>query len=158
MSYLPGRYFSERDISFINGINDELLGDVIQTVATIFKICPESTKVNMYGESDQKAGKQYFPGIEVVCLVEREDISTEPSDFGPTRSQDSIFRFMEKDLQAVNLFPQNGDLIHFNDRYYMCDNIVQEQLLGGIPQKSFSIIVHGHYTSLSSIDLVERHT
>ena len=153
---LPGRYFSERDISFINGINEELLGDVIQTEVTLFKICPESTRVNLYGESDQKAGKQYFPGIEFVCLVDRADISTDADDFGTTRKQNVVFKFMERDLQAKNLFPQPGDLVHFNDRYHQIDDVVQEQLLGGIPIKSLSIIVNTHYTSLSQIDLVQR--
>ena len=153
---LPGRYFSERDISFINGINDELLGDVIQTEVTLFKMCAESTKTNMYGESDQKSGKQYFPGIQLVCLVDRADITTDADDFGPTRKQNVVFKFMEKDLQALNFFPQTGDLVHFNDRYHEIDDVVQEQLLGGIPIKSLSIIVNTHYTSLSHIDLVER--
>jgi len=153
---LPGRYFSERDISFINGINDELLGDIIQVQIVFFKMCADATKINMYGESDPKAGKQYYPGIDLVCLAERADIDTTTDDFGPERSQNSVFKFMEKDLQALNFFPQTGDLIHFNDRYYECDNIVQEEFLGGIPEKSFSIIVHTHYTSLSKIDLVSR--
>ena len=153
---LPGRYFSERDISFINGINDELLGDIIQVETTLFKMCADNTPINLYGESSPKAGKQYYPGIKLVCLVERDDINSDVDDFGPTRSQNSVFKYMEKDLEKMNFFPQVGDLIHFNDRYYECDNIVQENFLGGIPEKSFSIICHTHYTSLANIDLVER--
>lgn len=153
---LPGRYFSERDISFINGINDELLGDVIQTEVTVFKMCAEATKTNIYGESSPKTGKQYFPGIDVICLVDRADITTDADDFGPDRKQNVAFKFMEKDLQKINFFPQTGDIVHFNDRYHEIDDVVQEQFLGGIPDKSLSIIVNTHYTSLSKIDLVER--
>jgi len=153
---LPGRYFSERDISFINGINDELLGDVIQTEVTLFKMYADATKTNIYGESDPKAGKQYFPGINVVCLVDRADITNDADDFGPERKQNVAFKFMEKDLQALNFFPQTGDVVYFNDRYHEIDDVVQEQFLGGIPVKSLSIIINTHYTSLSKIDLVER--
>lgn len=153
---LPGRYFSERDISFINGINDELLGDVIQTEVQIFKICPEQTVVNIYGESRPSSGKMYFPAVDVVCLVDRADITTDADDFGPDRKQNVAFKFIEKDLQALNLFPQTGDLIFFNDRYHEVGDIVQEQFLGGQPDKSFSIIVNTNYTSLSKVDLVER--
>jgi len=153
---LPGRYFSERDISFINGINDELLGDVIQTEITLFKMCADATKTNIYGESSPESGKQYFPGVEVICLVDRADITTDADDFGPDRKQNVAFKFMEKDLQSRNFFPQTGDLVHFNDRYHEIDDVVQEQFLGGQPVKSFSIIVNTHYTSLSKIDLVER--
>ena len=153
---LPGRYFSQRDISFINGINDELLGDVIQTSVICFKMCADSTQTNIYGESSPKTGKQYFPGVQFVCLVDRADITTDADDFGPDRKQNVAFKFMEKDLQIVHFFPQTGDLVQFNDRFHEIDDVVQEQLLGGIPIKSLSVIVNTHYTSLSKIDLVER--
>jgi len=155
---LPGRYFSERDISFINGINDELLGDVIQTEVTIFKMCADVTQTNIYGESKSTQGKQYYPGIDIVCLVDRADITTDAEDFGPDRKQNVAFKFMEKDLQALNFFPQTGDIVLFNERYHEIDDIVQEQFMGGIPDKSLSIIVNTHYTRLSKVDMVIRQT
>lgn len=153
---LPGRYFSERDISFINGINDELLGDVIQTEVTLFKMAADVTKQNIYGESSPKTGKQYFPGIQLVCLVDRADMVTDADDFGPDRKQNVAFKFMEKDLQKLDFFPQTGDLVLFNEMYHEIDDVVQQQLMGGQPIKSLSIIVNTHYTSLSKVDLVER--
>jgi hypothetical protein len=153
---MSGRYFSERDINFINSINDELLGDVIQTEVAIFKLCPDQTVINIYGESKPSGGKMYFPAIDIVCLVDRADISTDADDFGPERKQNVVFKFMEKDLQVINFFPQTGDLVFFNDRYHEIDDVVQEQFLGGQPDKSLSIIVNTHYTSISKVDLVER--
>lgn len=153
---LLGRYFSELDIQFINGINNELLGDVIQTEVTIFKANAQNTKTNIYGESDPNVGKTYYPGINIVCIVDRADITTDADDFGTDRKQNVVFKFMEKDLQAINFFPQTGDLVHFNDRYHEIDDVVQESFLGGIPEKSFAIIVNTHYTRLSKIDLVSR--
>lgn len=153
---LPGRYFSTRDIGFINGINEELLGDVIQTEVTIFKANMQVTTPNIYGESKSSVGKTYYPGIDIVCLIDRADITTDAEDFGPDRKQNVAFKFMEADLEGLNLFPQTGDLVLFNDRYHEIDDVVQEQLLGGIADKSFSIIVNTHYTRLSSVDVVER--
>ena len=155
---LPGRYFSERDISFINGINDELLGDVIQTEVTIFKANAQTTTTNIYGESKATVGKTYYPGIDIVCLVDRADITTDAEDFGPDRKQNVAFKFMEKDLQTINFFPQTGDLVLFNERYHEIDDVVQEQFMGGQPDKSLSIIVNTHYTRLSKVDVVERQT
>ena len=152
-----GRYFSEKDISFINLINDELLGDVIQQVVTLHRPCADVSTTNIYGEVRASVGMTYFPGIDIICLVERADIDTPIDDFGPTRSQNVVFKFMEKDLEKVNFFPQSGDLIFFNSRYYAADNIIQgEQLLGGQPDKSFAVIVHCHYTKLSAINFVKR--
>ena len=59
-------------------------------------------------------------------------------------------------LKQFNLFPEVGDLILFNERYHECDNVVQEQFLGGIDDKSHSIVVHTNYTRLSKISLVQR--
>jgi len=50
MASLRGRYFSARDINFINSINAELMGDIIETLVTVFKIAASETKVNLYGE------------------------------------------------------------------------------------------------------------
>ena len=156
MAFLPGRYFSERDIGFINGINDELLGDVIQTEVTIFKANADNTSTNIYGESKPSVGKTYYAGIQIICLVDKADMVTDADDFGPERKQNIAFKFMEKDLQNVDFFPQTGDLVLFNEMYFEMDEIVQQQFLGGIPEKSFSVIVNTHYTSLSKVDLVER--
>lgn len=155
---LKGKYFSERDVEFITSISDELLGDVIQTEVTIFKMCADMTNTNIYGESKASVGKQYYPGIEVVALIDRAEIATDADDFGPDRKQNVVFKFLEKDLQNIDFFPQTGDLVLFNERYHEMDDIAQEQFLGGISDKSFSIIVNTHYTRLSKIDLVQRQT
>jgi len=62
MASLRGRYFSARDINFINSINAELMGDIIETLVTVFKIAASETKVNLYGESAPSEGKTFYPG------------------------------------------------------------------------------------------------
>jgi hypothetical protein len=151
-----GRYFSDRDMSFINGINNELLGDIIQTEVTIFKFSAENTQTNIYGESKPSIGKTFYPGIDILAYIDRSEIANDADDFGPDRKQNVVFKFMEKDLQAINLFPSSGDLIFFNERYHEIDDVVQEQFLGGQPDNSFSIIINCHYTRLSKVDVVER--
>lgn len=153
---LLGRYFSERDLNIINSFNAELMGDIIQTLVTIHKICPDQTRINIYGETSPQTGNVYYPGIEITAIINRADIETNYDDFGPDREQSVIFAFREKMLKQFNLFPEVGDLILFNERYHECDNVVQEQFLGGIDDKSHSIICHTNYTRLSKISLVER--
>lgn len=153
---LKGRWFSERDINFINSINAELLGDMIQTEVTLFKTAADQTTANIYGESKSSVGKQFYPGIEITALIDRAEIATEADDFGPDRKQNVVFKFREKMLKEINFFPQTGDLVLFNERYHEVDAIVQEQFLGGIDDKSFSIIVNTHYTRLSKVDVIQR--
>lgn len=153
---LKGRWFSERDINFINSVNGELMGDIIQTEVTLFKLVADQTTTNIYGESKSSVGKQYYPGVEITALIDRAQIVTEADDFGTDRKQNVAFKFREKMLKLVNFFPQNGDLVLFNERYHEIDDIAQEQFLGGVDDKSHSIIVNTHYARLSKIDLVQR--
>ena len=153
---LHGKWFSQRDMRFIHSINAELMGDVIQTDVILFKICPGATPTNVYGESDPATGKMYYPGISATCAIDKDEIRAEYSEHGIDKEQPVEFRFREKLLQELNFYPQEGDLIYFNERYYECDNVIQDQFPGGAPSKSLSIIVRTHYTRLSRIGLVER--
>jgi hypothetical protein len=151
---LLGRWMSERDLKLINSISAELMGDVLQTEVILYKLCPDATKTNIYGEGAE--GKTFYSGIEMTALIERADIGTEQDDFGPNRKQDVVFKFREKNMRLVNFFPEVGDIVLFNERYHEIDNVVQEQFLGGIPEKSFSLIVNTHYSRLSKLNVVER--
>lgn len=157
--YLPGRYFSRRDINFISSINSELLGDIIENVIQLFKISPTETNTNIYGETVAEIGKTYYPATDLTALIQLEDITSETNDgFGIDRSQNIVFKFFERDCISTNVFPEIGDIILFNERYYEIDNVVQEQFLGGQPDKSLSIICHTHYTKLSNLNIIERQT
>lgn len=153
---LLGRYMSERDMKLIRSINAELLNDVLQTQVVLYKMVPEATIVNIYGESTPESGKVFYAGIEMTAMIERADISTEQNDFGPDRKQDVVFKFLQRQLELANFFPEVGDIIEFNARYHEINNVVQEQFLGGIPEKSFSIICNTQYSRLSKLNLVER--
>jgi hypothetical protein len=153
---LRGRFFSTRDMRLIHSFNHELMDDIVQAMVSIFKVNAEQTKTNIYGEVDQKQGVMFFPGVDVTCRIKKDLITTKADDFGPDRSQNINYVFLEKDLRTINLFPETGDVILFNERYYEIDNVVQEQFLGDIEDKSFSIICHTHYSRLSKLSIVTR--
>jgi hypothetical protein len=153
---LRGRYFSQRDLNLVNSLNAELMGDIVEVLIQVFKISPTETKTNIYGETAAETGKWYMPAIQISSLVERADMTAEYDDFGPSRNQDYVFKMREKMLKQVNFYPEIGDIVLFNDRYYEIDNVVQEQLLGGQPDKSHSIICNGHYTKITSLNVLER--
>lgn len=150
-----GRYFSARDMKVISSFNAELMGDWIQTQIFIFKICPQETKVNIYGETGTE-GKMFWPGVEITSLIDRADIDTSYDEFGPDRNQSVVFKMREDMMKLINIYPEVGDVIKFNERFHEIDNVVQEQFLGGQAEKSFSIIVNTHYTRLSNVNIVER--
>ena len=153
---LFGRYFSQRDINLVNQFNAELLRDIIETLVVLFKIAPNETNTNIYGETVAAEGKSFYPGVELSTLIDRGYISTDDEGFGPDRDQTVVFKFRELSLKDASFYPEVGDLILFNDRYHEIDNVVQEQFLGGQSNKSHSIICNSHYTKLSKINLVNR--
>lgn len=153
---LKGRYFSQRDLNLVAQFNSELMGDIVEVLVQIFKIAPNETKTNIYGETSAETGKWYLPAIQISSLIERADMAAEYDDFGPNRTQDYVFKMREKMLQQLSFYPEIGDVILFNDRYYEIDNVIQEQLLGGQPDKSHSIICNAHYTKYTSLNVLER--
>lgn len=152
---MRGRYFSERDLRLVGSLNAELMGNIIENIIQIFKISPTDTKSNIYGEASAETGKWYLPGIQISSIIERADMSAEYDDFGPSRSQNYTFRLREKMCIQLNFYPEIGDIISFNDRYYEISNTTQEQLLGGQPDKSHSIICYGNYARLSSLNIIK---
>jgi hypothetical protein len=156
MTRLKGRYFSARDLNLVNSFNAELMGDIVENLVEIFKIAPQETITNIYGETSAVSGKFYEPGILISCLVERPDMTAEYDDFGPNRQQNHVFKLRERACIEVNFYPEMGDVVFWNDRYYEVDNVVQEQLLGGQAEKSHSIIMNTHYTKYTSLNILPR--
>ena len=150
---LKGRYFSSRDMRFAGSINAELMGDIVEDLVDIFKVSPFETTTNLYGEADVNIGKIYLPAIRISVLVDRPEMTADADDFGPDRNQSHVFKFREKMCKQLNFYPSLGDIVSWNDRYYELDNVIQEQLLGGQTEKSWSIICTGHYTRLSKLNI-----
>lgn len=155
--YYPGRYYSRRDLGFFGTINAEFVGIITECVVQLFKIAVSKTDTNVYGESETGNGKVYYNPVDMTALIQREDISADNTEgFGVDRNQSVVFKFRERDCIVKNFFPEIGDLVFYNDRFYEMDNVIQEQLLGGHPSKSWSFICNTHYTRLSKINTVER--
>lgn len=151
-----GKYFSNRDLKLINSIVNELYDDVVEVVVSLFKIASE-TKANIYGEVEQSSGKLYYSPVEVSCGIDISEISSDTDEgFGVNRMQIHSFKFFEPEMRRMNFYPEHGDLILYNEKYFEITNIVRDQVLGGQPDKSHSIICQGVYVSISNIQLIPR--
>jgi len=148
-----GRYFSRRDVRFMNSLNGELLGDIIEQVVVIFKINAQETQANVYGEAIDKI---YFPGVETGCLVETDPESTIYEGFGPDVKKGTIFKFHQKLCELKNIYPQVGDIVEWENAYFEISNVIENQFLGGQPEKNYSLVCNAHLTRQSRINLTER--
>lgn len=147
----PGRYFSDRDRLFISSINAEFMGDIVEQTVNIFKISPEYSKTNIYGESVQKF---YYPGVNTVCLVDTEPQSTEYDVFGPNTRLGTIFAWNIESLKQKNIIPEVGDIVEWFNSYFEISNVVDNRFLNGQFQKRFSFVCNAHLSKLSSLNLI----
>ncbi len=148
-----GRYYSRRDVRFMNSINGELMADIIEQLVVIYKINPHETSANLYGESVEKS---YFQGVQTTCLVETDPESTLYEGFGPDVKKGTLFRFHQKLCEMKDVYPQVGDIVLWENAYFEISNIVENQYLGGQPEKNYSLISNAHMTRISKLNIVER--
>lgn len=148
-----GRYYSKRDVRFMNSLNGELLGDIIEQLIVLYQVDPYETQENIYGES---MDKRYYPGIETSCLVESDPQSTSYEGFGPDVKKGTIFRFHQKLCEIKEFYPEVGDIVFWENAYFEIDAIVENQFLGGQPEKNYSLLANAHMSRLSRLNIVER--
>ena len=137
----------------MNSLNGELLSDIIEQVVVIFKINAQETQPNVYGEAIDKI---YFPGVETGCLVETDPESTIYEGFGPDVKKGTIFKFHQKLCELKNIYPQVGDIVEWENAYFEISNVIENQFLGGQPEKNYSLVCNAHLTRQSRINLTER--
>ena len=148
-----GRYFTRRDVRFMNSLNGELLTDIIEQLVIIYKIDASQTTANVYGESMDKI---YYPGVETGCLVESDPQSTLYEGFGPDVKKGTLFRFHQKLCEIKEIYPEIGDIIAWENAYFEISNVVENQFLGGQPEKNYSLICNAHMSRKSSLNIVDR--
>jgi hypothetical protein len=148
-----GRYFTRRDVRFMNSLNGELLGDIIEQLVVIYKINPNKTQSTIYGESMDKI---YYPGVETSCLVESDPQTTNYEGFGPDVKKGTVFRFHQKLCEIKKMYPEIGDIVFWENTYFEIENIVENQFLGGQPEKNYSLLCNAHLSRKSKLNILPR--
>lgn len=122
-------YSSIRDTNLIKGLNRELMGNIITQQCSFYKFKLKETKVNIYGEA---SGEKYYDGpILLNCLIDRETPAFSETDIGSDFNWNIEFRFLRDDLVDINLIPEVGDIILYNERYFEIDTLSQNQFFMG---------------------------
>lgn len=158
-------FTSERDISFFRHINKELLNNIIQQEVDFYKLNLYETKSNIYGEAPKI--KTYYNPVRLSCLITREDINNETSNFGVDTKQLITFGFLRDGiLDEKNLVPEIGDLVNWNEQYFEVDSININQFISGksdLTNKdvgsgfgaSWSYLCKTHLTRVEKLNLVD---
>ena len=138
-----------RDISLIRSMNRELINDIIQTEVAYYKLALHQTTSNIYGESTKKS---YYEPLRLSCLIDKSDQEWSSDDFGPDIKQIYQYKFLKADLININLVPEVGDLILFNNDFWEVDTFIENQyFVGKRPEYAISTDTQDFGTSLSIV-------
>jgi hypothetical protein len=154
------RYYGAKDLATIEKFNRELLGEpniddcgIIDQFVILYRTSVYETDTNMYGEASD--GKVYKRPVKLPCVVDAGDFDFNYSDFGPDNKQDVSFAFQRAYLVEVDLKPEIGDIMKWNDGYFEVDKFNENQLIGGNFDNSHSIVVSAHLTRMPTTNLEE---
>jgi hypothetical protein len=142
-------YGGSRDISLFRHINKELINNIIEQQVGYYKIALDKTISNLYGESSNKT---YNDPILVNCLIERTAQEWIETDFGTNVSRIITVRFLRDILVDIQLIPEVGDVVLWQENYYEINALVENQLIvGKDPSYSYSDNNNDFGSSLSII-------
>lgn len=138
-----------RDISLFRSMNRELINDIIQTEIAYYKLALHQTISNIYGESNKKS---YYEPLRLACLIDKSDQEWSSDDFGPEIKQIYQYKFLKADLETINLVPEVGDLVLYNNDFWEVDTFIENQYFAGKkPEYAISTDTQNFGTSLSII-------
>ena len=117
-----------RDISLFRHINKELINNIIQQSVGYYKINLDKTDSNLYGES---LSKTYNDPVLVNCLIERNEQTWTETEFGTDVTREINVRFLRDILVDIQLVPEVGDVVLWQEDYYEISGTVENQFVVG---------------------------
>lgn len=130
---------SNRDFNLLVNINRELLKDIVEQEILYYKFSIKDTEVNIYGEG---LIKSFLEPLKLNCLITRGDQVITTDDFGPDLSREASFALLRQDLNDVSVVPEVGDIINWQEDYYVVDTVRENQLFLG-RDKSYNLTDYG---------------
>jgi len=123
-------FTGQRDVSLVNSLNRELLGNIITQQAALYQFKLEETKVNIYGEA---AEEKYYDGPFLFnVLIDRGDEQYPEGAYEGVQFEQGInFYFFRDDLVDADIVPRVGDIILYQTAYYGVQSTVANQYFGG---------------------------
>jgi hypothetical protein len=119
---------SARDANLIRSVNRELINKYIDTEVGFYKLNLESTKTNLYDESDNKV---YYSVMKINSIILRETRTQQADDFGIDYTRPVTFGFVRDDLKDKNIIIETGDVIEYNGEYHEVDNVSSSEFFAG---------------------------
>ena len=146
-----GLFYRSRDFQLIEAINEELIGEFVNTEVDVYKYNLYESEVNLYGEARSKV---YYQGLRVAALIEQEDQTYDTAEYpGAELNQAATFNFLRKTIKNAGLLLELGDVLSWNDSYWEVNGVVENQLVYGQTDNTLTITVTTHMSRKSRLQL-----
>lgn len=144
------RFTSQQDYQLMLHFNKELINTFMDVPVVLYKLNIIESKKNVYGESTQK---RWYRGVQVPALVSRQ-LNTAVKDMSIINIEQTIeFNFLRQECIDRNVFPEIGDIVDFNHMYFEVDQLNSIQLIAGQVMYNHAIVVTGHLTRPTGLQL-----
>jgi hypothetical protein len=155
MSQTKPFFVPQKEFDLINAMNEELIDEVVGQSVDIYKVNVERTDENLYGESSTK---YYDIGFRVNCLILYNEPEIIQDEFGADTNSSIEMYFQRENLSSgsLNFYPENGDIVDWNDFYWEINGTTEPQLFAGHPNFKHQIKATAHRSRLSSLQIEER--
>lgn len=154
----------QRDMSLFRTLNKELINDIVDTEVYYFKLVVDESNTNLYGEGSKKV---YYNPVKIPCLIEWQQKEQVSDEFGQYFTRNVEFRFLRDTLKDdKDILPEVGDVILWDDEYFMVDIVRDGQYFAGKNPDSWdggdtqgysiSFILSAHMTRQTTLNLVDN--
>lgn len=148
-------FISSREIDLFTNLNEEIIQTIIGQFVDYYSIDPEtSAPDNLYGESIEKTFKK---PVRVYCLVQYDEPTSVTVEEGVDVSYGIEIKFLRSMLKSINLYPREGDIVKFGDKYYEIGSVLEVKLITGIPGWEWDILCKCNSTRENQINLEDSH-
>lgn len=144
------RFTSQQDYNLMLHFNRELINTFIDVPVVLYKLNIIDSKANIYGES---TSKRWYQGVQVTCLVNTQFNTPVKDSQTINIEQVSEFNFLREELRLRDVYPEIGDIIHYNNLYFEINQTNEIQLVAGQVMYNHAIIVSTHLTRASGLQL-----
>ena len=100
--------------------------------------------------------KSFLEPLKLNCLITRGDQVVAVDEFGPDLTRDVQFALLRRDLEEINVVPEVGDILNWQEDYYVVDNVRENQLFMG-RDKSYNLTDYGSQFGTSVSLILETH-
>jgi len=155
MSQTKPFFIPQKEFDLINQMNEELIDEIVGQSVDIYKVNVERTEDNVYGES---TAKYYDIGFRVNCLIDFSEPEVIQDEFGSDTNSNITMYFQRENLASgsLNFYPENGDIVDWNDFYWEINGTTEPQLFAGHPNFKHNIVATANRSRLSSLQIEER--